>query len=64
VSGRNAIGWDAKFAKDVEYVDRRSLRLDAWIIWRTVAGVLRRDGISADGEATMAEFMGSEGRRA
>lgn len=59
VSGRNAIGWDAKFAKDVEYVERRSLRLDAWIVWRTLAQVVRRDGISADGEATMAEFLGS-----
>ncbi|WP_110181064.1 sugar transferase [Nocardioides solisilvae] len=58
VSGRNAIGWDAKFAKDVEYVDTRSLALDLRILWRTVAGVLRRDGISADGEATMSEFMG------
>lgn len=58
VSGRNAITWDEKFAKDVEYVDRRSLRLDASIVWRTVAQVARRDGISADGEATMGEFEG------
>ncbi|QCW50987.1 sugar transferase [Nocardioides dongxiaopingii] len=59
VSGRNALTWDAKFAKDVEYVDRRSLRLDASIIARTVAQVLRRDGISADGDVTMPEFMRS-----
>lgn len=58
VSGRNAITWDEKFAKDVEYVDRRSLRLDASIVWRTVAQVARRDGIAADGEATMPEFLG------
>ncbi|CAM3263670.1 sugar transferase [Nocardioides dubius] len=58
VSGRNAITWDEKFAKDVEYVDRRSLRLDASIVWRTVAQVVRRDGIAADGEATMGEFEG------
>ncbi|WP_181309850.1 sugar transferase [Nocardioides campestrisoli] len=58
VSGRNAIGWDAKFAKDVEYVDGRSLMLDLKILLRTVSGVLRRDGISADGEATMSEFTG------
>jgi len=58
VSGRNAISWPEKFAKDVEYVERRSLRLDTQILWRTVAQVWRRHGISAEGEATMPEFMG------
>lgn len=58
VSGRNAIGWDQKFAKDVEYVDNRSLLLDLKIIWRTVAQVVKRDGINADGQATMGEFEG------
>lgn len=59
VSGRNAISWNDKFAKDVEYVDNRSLRLDATIIGHTVAQVFRRHGISAEGEVTMPEFMGS-----
>ena len=56
VSGRNAITWDEKFAKDVEYVDRRSLVLDIKIIASTVVHVLKRDGISAAGDATMPEF--------
>lgn len=60
VSGRNAITWAEKFAKDVEYVDRRSLALDVKVIWRTVAQVVRRDGISADGDVTMPEFEGSD----
>lgn len=60
VSGRNAITWEEKFAKDAEYVDRRSLALDAKVIWRTVAQVVRRDGISADGDVTMPEFTGAE----
>ena len=59
VSGRNAISWEAKFAKDVEYVDRRSLALDLQIIWATVAQVVRRRDINAEGEATMPEFVGS-----
>lgn len=59
VSGRNAISWDDKFALDVQYVDRVSLGLDLRILWQTVAGVLRRDGISAAGEATMPEFLGT-----
>lgn len=59
VSGRNAIGWEAKFAKDVEYVDNRSLVLDLQIIGRTFAQVFRRHGISAADDVTMPEFMGS-----
>lgn len=59
VSGRNAISWEAKFAHDVEYVDTHTLTLDLNVILRTILQVVRRDGISADGEATMPEFSGS-----
>jgi len=61
VNGRNALGWEQKFAMDVWYVDHRSLRLDAKIILRTIGKVLARDGISAAGEATMPRFTGSPG---
>jgi lipopolysaccharide/colanic/teichoic acid biosynthesis glycosyltransferase len=61
VSGRNAVGWDERLALDVEYVDTRSMRLDLTILRRTVGAVLRREGISADGEATMPEFVGRRG---
>ena len=63
VSGRNGLSWDEKFALDVWYVDHRSLRLDVWILWRTLAAVVRRDGVAADGHATMPEFLGTGGRR-
>ncbi len=53
VSGRNAIGWDARLALDVEYVRTFSLMNDFKILWRTVAVVLNRQGISAEGHATM-----------
>ena len=56
VSGRNAVDWDERFQLDVRYVEQRSLRLDLWILWRTVAVVVRRDGVSAQGHATMPEF--------
>ena len=59
VNGRNAISWEEKFALDVWYVDHVSLQLDLLILLRTVAAVLRHAGISAAGEATMAEFQGS-----
>jgi sugar transferase EpsL len=58
VSGRNALTWSERFALDVWYVDHRSVALDARIVWRTVLAVLRRDGVSAPGQATMSEFMG------
>lgn len=58
VSGRNDLSWGQKFALDIEYVERRSMRLDLKILVRTVSSVLRREGISADGAATMHLFMG------
>ncbi len=61
-SGRNALSWDDKFALDVWYVDHQSLGLDLKILARTVLKVVRREGISAAGEATMAEFFGSSSR--
>jgi lipopolysaccharide/colanic/teichoic acid biosynthesis glycosyltransferase len=60
VNGRNAISWAEKFALDVWYVDHRSLWLDMRILWLTVRKVLVRDGISADGEATMPRFEGDK----
>lgn len=58
VSGRNAISWEQKLTLDVEYVDHQSLTLDLQILARTAVSVLRRHGISAQGEATMAPFLG------
>ena len=59
VNGRNAITWEEKFALDVWYVDNQSFWLDMKILAMTAWKVLRREGISAEGEATMPEFMGT-----
>ena len=59
VNGRNAISWEDKFKLDVWYVDHQSLLLDLKIIALTIEKVFQREGISAAGEATMPEFMGS-----
>lgn len=59
VNGRNAISWEQKFALDTWYVDNQSLWLDIKILAKTVKQVLVKDGISADGEATMSKFTGS-----
>lgn len=59
VNGRNALGWEEKFALDVWYVDNCSLWLDLKILALTMIKVFKREGISAEGSATMPEFMGS-----
>jgi lipopolysaccharide/colanic/teichoic acid biosynthesis glycosyltransferase len=56
VRGRNAISWEARLEADVEYVENLSLALDCEILLRTVATVFAREGISADGHATMPRF--------
>ncbi len=64
INGRNAISWEDKFRLDVWYVDHRSLWLDLRILWLTFKKVLVRDGISAEGEATMPKFTGTTSQRA
>ena len=59
VNGRNAISWEEKLRLDVWYVDNQSFWLDLRILWLTLRKVICRDGISAAGDATMPEFMGS-----
>ena len=56
VSGRNATTWEERLALDVQYVDTRSLSMDVSIILRTIGAMVRREGISAEGHATMPEF--------
>ena len=59
VNGRNAIDWEERFRLDLWYVEHRSFVLDLRILWLTLARVLRADGISAPGAATMSKFTGS-----
>jgi sugar transferase EpsL len=56
VNGRNELSWDEKFKLDVWYVENQSFRLDARIILMTLKKVLKREGISHQGDATMPEF--------
>ena len=59
INGRNALTWEEKFELDVWYVEHRSLWLDLEILAATAWKVLRREGISAPGAATMPPFRGS-----
>lgn len=62
INGRNATSWEERFRLDVWYVDHRSLKLDLNILAATVAKVVKREGISAEGAATMPPFTGSDER--
>jgi lipopolysaccharide/colanic/teichoic acid biosynthesis glycosyltransferase len=62
VNGRNALSWDEKFELDVWYVDNRTFWLDIGILWKTLMTVMKRDGISNEGHATMPPFAGPSGR--
>lgn len=58
INGRNAISWEEKFRLDVWYVDNWNIILDLKIIFLTILKVLKKEGISAEGHATMPEFKG------
>lgn len=58
INGRNRISWDERFALDVWYVDNNSFWIDLKVIFLTVLKVIRREGISAAGEATNSKFTG------
>lgn len=60
VNGRNAISWEEKFRLDVEYVDTVSLKTDIHIFFKTIANVLKQDGINSAENNTMEKFTGSK----
>ncbi len=59
VNGRNSLSWEDKFKLDTWYVEHQSFLLDMKILLKTVKKVIIKDGISAEGEATMTKFTGS-----
>lgn len=60
VNGRNTLSWDEKFAHDIWYIDHYSFWLDMKILFLTVKKVFIKEGISAEGEATMPYFTGND----
>ena len=63
VSGRNALSWEDKFRLDVDYVDHHTFVGDLKIMRGTLRSVAIRDGIAAEGDATMPEFLGASDDR-
>lgn len=60
INGRNSLSWEDKFKLDTWYVDNKTMRLDIKIICLTLKKVIVKEGISADGEATMSKFTGQK----
>lgn len=60
INGRNALNWEDRFKLDVWYVNNQSFWLDLKILFLTVKKVVKKDGISAEGEATMTKFTGNQ----
>jgi sugar transferase EpsL len=58
INGRNTLDWDKRFQMDLWYIDHWSLGLDCQILFLTIFKVLRREGINAEGQVTMAKFIG------
>lgn len=58
ITGRNAQSWEQRFSLDLRYVDNQSTKLDVIILLKTLKTVLKREGITGDGHATMAKFNG------
>ena len=57
--GRNSISWTEKLKLDVWYVDHLSFMTDLKVIWLTIASVVKREGISEEGMATVEDFNGN-----
>jgi len=60
VNGRNTLSWEKKFELDLWYVEHCSFALDCKIIFLTMMKMIKREGISAVGEATMTRFAGEK----
>lgn len=60
VHGRNLLGWEERFALDLEYVKNITFWGDIKILIDTVKVVLKREGVSSSTSVTMEEFMGTE----
>ena len=60
--GRNSLTWEEKFRHDVDYVDNHSFWIDLKILLRSALAVVKREGISAEGHATMPVFHGGHDR--
>jgi sugar transferase EpsL len=60
INGRNSLKWEKRLELDTWYVDHWTLMLDARILLKTIAVVLKREGIGNSDHATMPEFKAEQ----
>ena len=60
VMGRNSISWRRKFVLDAYYVRNKSIKLNIFVLWKTLLTVLGRSGVNASGDTTMDRFSGND----
>ncbi|WP_426381704.1 sugar transferase [Mammaliicoccus lentus] len=60
INGRNAISWEKKFELDVWYVENQSMKLDMFILYKTIKNVITRKDINASKKISMTKFKGLE----
>lgn len=56
VNGRNTLGWEERFAYDLEYVRHLSFLMDLKIVVMTVGKVLRHSDVLSGGEMVTVDF--------
>jgi lipopolysaccharide/colanic/teichoic acid biosynthesis glycosyltransferase len=56
-NGRNALNWDQKFELDIQYIENITFLGDVKIVFDTLKSVIKREGISEEGQATMSGFI-------
>ena len=56
ISGRNFLPWDDRLKKDIEYVEKLSFRLDAFIFIKTISKVLSSKDVAIDSDSGMIDF--------
>ena len=62
VHGRNALSWENRFELDVWYVEHQSFAVDMRVLGLTLLRIVRPQGITEPGAATMSNFTGSSRR--
>ncbi|WP_404405987.1 sugar transferase [Jeotgalibacillus malaysiensis] len=60
IHGRNTLSWEEKFKLDTWYVKHISTRLDLKILLMTIKKVVKKEGISQEGYATVEKFSRKE----
>ncbi len=59
IHGRNELPFTERFKYDVFYVDHLTFALDVKIFFLTIMKIFKREGISAEGQATVEAFDGT-----